>query len=93
MCAITHLPGLEPNLTSWIVDDYLVSSAPGDGMSAQEYGSTYMGYWSMRNDTLHLSSEINYAPPVVQTINATVWSWVINPNLSVFLPCAMLVHS
>jgi len=36
----------------------------------------------MRNDTLHLSSDVNYAPPVVQSFNATVWSWIINPNLS-----------
>ena len=70
----------ETNLTSGPVDDYLAYGYSESG--TYEYGTMYLGFWSMRNNTLHLSSNINYAPPVVQRFNATVWSWIINPNQS-----------
>jgi len=44
----------------------------------------------MRNDTLHLSSDIYYAPPVVQSFNATVWSWIINASLGASV-CRLLL--
>jgi len=62
-------------------------------MSAYEYGTTYFGFWSMQNDTLHLSSDVNYAPPVVQGVNATLWSWIINPNLSGSVRRLLLPHN
>ena len=62
-------------------------------MNAYDYGSTYMGYWSMRNDSLNLPSDIDYAPPIAQSFNATVWSWIIQPNLSAFVHRTLLAHN